>query len=114
MADPKGTSLGQEMKYELVIKPEAEADIEDSFDWYKLQSEGLGDNFVYFVEQTLEASHLMPFNYQLVYQDLRRAPVHRFPHLIFYFLEREMIYVLACVYQKRAPKVWKTRKPLDG
>ena len=36
MADPKGTSLGQEMKYELVIKPEAEADIEDSFDWYKL------------------------------------------------------------------------------
>ena len=98
------------MKFELIMKPEAEADIEDSFDWYELQSEGLGHDFVYCVEETLESIGLVPFGYQLIYRTLRRAIVHRFPHSILYSVEGQMINVVACVHQKRDPKVWKRRR----
>ena len=91
------------MRLELIIKPEAEAEIEDSFDWYELQAEGLGYDFVHNVEQTLEAIEVMPFGYQIVHRELRRAIVHRFPHSILY-LEGPTIYVVACVHRNEIPK----------
>jgi hypothetical protein len=34
------------MSYRLIIRPEAELDLEDAFIWYELQETGLGSEFV--------------------------------------------------------------------
>jgi hypothetical protein len=34
------------MNYRLIIRPEAEWDLEDAFAWYELQEPGLGSEFV--------------------------------------------------------------------
>ena len=34
------------MSYGLIIRPEAELDIQDAFEWYEAQTSGLGSEFV--------------------------------------------------------------------
>ena len=34
------------MNYQLIIRPEAELDIEESYNWYEDQAMGLGDEFL--------------------------------------------------------------------
>jgi plasmid stabilization system protein ParE len=34
------------MNYRLIIRPEAELDLEDAFTWYESQDSGLGSEFV--------------------------------------------------------------------
>jgi hypothetical protein len=42
------------MRPRLLLKPEAEADIAEAFDWYDLQRTGLGSQFLAEVAQVLE------------------------------------------------------------
>jgi hypothetical protein len=34
------------MNYKLIIRPEAEWDIQDAFEWYEAQTPGIGSEFV--------------------------------------------------------------------
>ncbi|HYA42971.1 MAG TPA: hypothetical protein VEF34_16825 [Syntrophobacteraceae bacterium] len=38
----------------LIIRPEAEADIQEAYHWYETQREGLGSDFLLCVEDGLE------------------------------------------------------------
>lgn len=39
------------MSYNLIIRPEAELDIQDAFEWYETQVPGLGSEFVRAVDK---------------------------------------------------------------
>jgi plasmid stabilization system protein ParE len=41
------------MKYNLIIQPEAEYDIQDAFEWYESQNPGLGSEFIRAVDACL-------------------------------------------------------------
>ena len=38
------------MSYRLLIKPEAELDLEDTYNWYEKQNRGLGSEFIRVVD----------------------------------------------------------------
>lgn len=67
------------MNYALVFRPEVRDELNDAYRWYESQKLGLGDEFLNCVDETLNRVCLKPESYAVVYRDVRRAVVSRFP-----------------------------------
>lgn len=93
----------------LSFKREAEADIQEAFDWYEGRTEGLGAEFLHAVDYALASIQRNPLGYQSVYRSIRRAVVHRFPYIVLYVVRERDIAILACVDSRRDPAHWKAR-----
>lgn len=94
----------------MIIRPEAEADLEDARDWYESQRDGLGDEFLECVEEALQKIDLMPEMYRVVDYGIRRAFTDRFPFTIYYRIEANDVVVLGVLHSRRDPRVWKSRR----
>jgi len=74
--------------FDFVVRPEAEADIEDTYAWYESRSAGLGDRFLDAVEATLgfvpEAPQRFPEKHREPDFTIRRALVEGFPYGVFF------------------------------
>lgn len=97
------------MSYELIIRPEAELDIQNAFEWYEAQSLGLGSQFVRAVDTCLSSIVSNPLAYSTIYKQARRALIRRFPYGILYVFEPEIVSVIACFHTKRNPQSWQDR-----
>lgn len=99
------------MSYKLIIRLEAELDIQDAFEWYEAQSSssGLGSEFIRAVDACLSNIGRNPLAYPIIYKQARRALIRRFPYGILYVFEQEIISVIACFHAKRDPKSWQDR-----
>ncbi len=93
----------------VIIRPEAESDIEDAYQWYEAQRKGLGENFLLCVEEGLARITRNPEIYSVVYKDIRRILIHRFPFSVFFIDGENNISVLAVLHARRNPKKWKGR-----
>ena len=98
------------MKYDLLVRPEAEADIKESFDWYEDELPGLGHEFRLSLRLTISRICSNPQLFPFVHRHIRRALVRRFPHAFYFFVADEKVIVTACVHHKRDPKIWKKRR----
>lgn len=95
--------------YRLIIRPEAEFDIQDAFEYYEAQSSGLGSEFVRAIDACLSGIGRNPQAYPVVYKQARRALIRRFPYGILYVINQDVIVVLACFHGRRNPKTWQDR-----
>ena len=97
------------MTLELIVRPEAEAEMGEAFDWYEERLPGLGSDFLLNVDATFHAILRNPSQYPVVHRNLRRALIRRFPYQVFFLLEEHRIVVLAVFHAKRSPKRWQGR-----
>ncbi len=65
--------------YTLLVTDEAEEDINDAAEWYRLVDSGLESEFVRTVEACLESIKRNPEQYPLIHKDFRRALLRKFP-----------------------------------
>lgn len=63
----------------VIIRPKAEADLQQAHDWYEKKQVGLGGAFLACVDETFEKLKRRPDFGILVHKQLRRANVRRFP-----------------------------------
>ena len=89
----------------VVIRPQAEAEIAEAYDYYEAVSEGLGAAFLLAVEACLNGIERSPEMYAVIYKDIRRGLLRRFPYGIFYLIEQGEIVVLACPCTPRSEAV---------
>jgi len=104
-----GTNQKSNMKYDLIIRPEAEAELAEAFDWYEEQLRGLGSEFLISVDATVHAIVRNPRQFAKIHKEVRRALLHRFPYGVFFVVEDARIIVLAFFHAKRNPKRWQER-----
>ncbi len=97
------------MKPLVSIRPEAEADLDETRRWYEQQRQGLGDDFLLCFEEALDKVRRNPAIYPIVYKHLRRGLIRRFPYGIFYFVEADTIVVVGVFHGRRDPKRWQLR-----
>ncbi len=97
------------MSFTVVLRPAAEAEFDEAYDWYEQQRAGLGVDFAEKVQQSLDRLALMPQVHAPVFQDLRRAGVRKYPYSIYYRIEGTQVVVLAVFHMKRDPKIWQGR-----
>ncbi len=94
---------------EIIVQPEAEAEISEAFRWYEDKNEGLGSEFMRALDASLSSIQRNPTGYAIVHKQMRRALLRRFPYSIIYLLESDKIIVLACFHASRDPKQWRDR-----
>ena len=80
------------MKYELIIRDEAELDIIEATKYYEKQQTGLGTKFLEQLEQYLEKIQIYPELFQIKRPPYREAFIKKFPYLIIYeFIENKVV-----------------------
>ncbi len=97
------------MSLPVVLRPEAQADLQEARTWYEQQRPGLGDAFVEAADEMFMRIREMPELHAVVLRDVRRGKLRRFPYVAYYRVLTNRIEVLAILHGSRDPKVWKDR-----
>ena len=91
----------QAVKRRLIIRPRAEADLQEAKQWYDRQRPGLGNQFLDAVEDALEELQEHPERHPFYYRDFRRLLMRRFPYRLFYRIEGDQVKVFRILHVKR-------------
>lgn len=97
------------MRRSLLVRPEAEQDLAEAYDWYENQVTGLGVDFLDAVDSTFETITSNPHFYRKIHRNLRRALLRRFPYGVFYLEGELTVTVIAVIHGRRDPKRWQKR-----
>ena len=91
------------MKYRVILRPQAQADVGQAREWYETRRLGLGRDFLDGVQSVLAGLAERPLRHPVVYRNTRRALVRRFPYGVFYTVTEGEVFVVACFHSKRNP-----------
>jgi plasmid stabilization system protein ParE len=94
------------VKYELLLRGRAKADIRRAAKWYERQREGLGRDFVAEVDAALALIEANPEQYEIVHREIRHAILRRFPYGVFYRIRTTKISIFAVMHLKRDDIPW--------
>ena len=97
------------MSRRLIVRPEAEAEMADAFDWYEDRVRGLGSEFLSCVDAAFCAILRSPQQYPRIHKIVRRALTRRFPYEVFFVEDDALVVVLSVFHAKRNPKQWQKR-----
>jgi plasmid stabilization system protein ParE len=84
------------MTRRFILRPRAENDIQAAFEWYESKAPGLGGEFLGAVRERLESIRAFPEASPIIYRDIRRAVVSRFPYVIFYVIRPAVLAIASC------------------
>jgi len=101
--------LAEEVSWSLIIRPQAEADLAEAFNWYEERRNGLGFEFLTEVRSILRIIGENPLRHPAIYRNARRALTRKFPYKIFYLFEADKVEVIGVVHAKRHPQFWQQR-----
>jgi plasmid stabilization system protein ParE len=97
------------MNRELIIRPEAEAELAEAFEWYEARVAGLGLEFIRAVDSLFNSIICNPQAFPVVYKSVHRALTRKFPYEVFFVVDAESVVVLAVFHAKRNPQRWHER-----
>jgi plasmid stabilization system protein ParE len=99
------------MSLQLIIRPEAEADIRETMQWYEEKQSGLGWEFAEEIGKSISRALGNPRAYRLIRRQphVRRILTHRFPYRILYLLREDALVVFAVIHGKRQEAHWLER-----
>lgn len=109
MGNSEKESLENRIEREIIVRREAQLEVQEAFRYYQEISEGLGFEFMRSLDAALQSIKRSPSAYQRIYQETRRALLRKFPYAIFYIVEENHIVVIACFHQKRSEIDWLRR-----
>ncbi len=95
--------------YTIVIQPEAEADLDDAYEWYEEHRTGLGDQFLAAIEAAFDQLRKTASVQRIVYKSVRQSLVRRFPYIVSYIIDADVVDVIAVFHAHRDPAEWKSR-----
>lgn len=93
------------------IREEAVVDLQSSVRWYNEQKEGLGTEFLDDLDSAIQVLKDGPLMFQIVHRDLRRLTLTRFPFIIVYQVQGNVVTVLRVFHTSRGPRGWKRMRP---
>jgi plasmid stabilization system protein ParE len=97
------------MIFQVIVRREAEEDLNDAFLWYESQLKGLGTELIRSVDASFSSIRRNPELYAKIHHKTRRALVRRFPYGVFYILDNNKIIMLAVMHIRRHPRRWQNR-----
>jgi len=97
------------MNYALVFRAEVHKELNEAYIWYESQQSGLGDEFLGCIDEMLNQICLLPESYPVIYRDVRRSVVRRFPYAVYYRIVSSRVIVTAIFHSRRDPKLWQRR-----
>jgi len=93
----------------LIIRPDAEAELMEAVDWYEQRNPDAAARFARQFGATLSRIVDNPLQYQLIDDEIRRAPVAGFQYGLLYVASDDEIVILSCFHPRRDPANWRDR-----
>ena len=93
----------------LILRSAAKADVAEAVRWYEGQRRGLGQELRVELRACLALVEENPFLHAALLEEVRRAPLRRFPYGVYYFVQASTVEVLAILHNAREPAVWQSR-----
>ncbi len=94
---------------EAIFHPEARAEMRESVEFYEVQLDGLGSQFLSAVEQTAERISTHPEAGAPLARGFRKRIVPGFPYNIIHRIWEDYIYLVAVAQHRRRPGYWRER-----
>ena len=88
----------------------AQNDVASIRDWYADSLPALDLRFQRELDRVFQQITDFPAGFPVVYKDVRRAILNRFPYAVFYHRRKDELFVLAITHHARDPLVWKNRR----
>lgn len=99
--------LASNKSFRVQFESSAQDEIASAFEWYELQSFGLGGEFLRAVAAATERLEHNALAYPDIGRNFRRILLRRFPYGLHYeILNSKEVSVLACLHQRRDPELW--------
>ena len=89
------------MKRSIIIRPGAEADLQNAKRYYDQQRSGLGNELVECVREAIVYLEENAERRPVCHRDFRRVLTRRFPYKIFYTIEGDRVIVFRVLHMKR-------------
>jgi plasmid stabilization system protein ParE len=93
-----------------IVESRADDEVRDAYAWYQNERQGLGDDFL----AELRAAYLRiiegPRRYQATSTGVRRVQLRRFPYIVYFVIEGEVVIVFAVLHARRDPAIWQRRR----
>ena len=97
------------MSLPVVLRDEAQAEFDQAFDWYDARRPGLGTEFLTEVQRVFDRIAANPLLHRVVFADIRKGVVRRFPFCVFYRPHPDRVEVIAVFHTSRDPSEWQSR-----
>ncbi len=90
--------------FALEFKTEAKDEVVEAAQWYKAQSAGLDNRFLQYLEDVIHIIQHNPHTYKKIYKDFRQAALKKFPYVVVYEIEEDVITVYSVFHAKQNPR----------
>ena len=91
------------MAYKIEIRPLATIEIFEAYDWYELQREGLGIEFLMELEIFYATIQRNPDIYSYYQKPVRHGSIERFPYKVVYETFEEVIVIYSVFMYRQDP-----------
>ncbi len=91
------------------LRPEAELEIEQAFEYYRLESPRIADRFLDDIATSLDKIQNDPQLYPAYTKNTRRRVLGSFPFSVIYQDKAEVILIVAIAHAKRREGYWSKR-----
>lgn len=93
-----------------IIRPAAEAEMQETYTWYEGRQAGLGVRFLAAVRTRVNDICANPQGYGLVARGVRGVKLVRFPQVVYYRLYPQLVVVIAVQHGRRHRRRWRRRR----
>jgi hypothetical protein len=99
------------LNYSIKIDIDAFNDIQNTSEWYEMQSKGLGLRYKNQTKKQINSLKKNPYLFSIKYDEIRCRKIEKFPFLIHYTIDDELklVNVFAIFHTSRSPEIWKNR-----
>jgi hypothetical protein len=101
------------MSYTVIFKEEAGSDVFDARNWYESRRIGLGDELLDEIEVYVKVLEREPQIFQVRKHNWRYCPLKRFPYLIVFEIEQQVVVVYAVFNTYQHPALLEVRNTED-
>lgn len=91
------------MSYTIEIRPLATVEIIEAYDWYELQPEGLGTEFLAELEVFFATLLKNPETYSYYEKPVRQGTIKRFPYTVVYEIFGDTIVIYSVFMYRQNP-----------
>ena len=97
------------MSLPVILRHEAEVDIQEARDQLEAIRVGLGNQFLARVREVLARIEKMPELHGTVCEDVRAARLKQFRYIVYFIVLADRVEVLAVLHSARDPSSWQSR-----
>ena len=87
----------------------ARLELIEAQEWYEAEVSGLGGRFREGIDALVDRMGKNPHQFPVVYKNVRRALLQRFPYALFFVINGDTILIISCFQASRNPLRWHDR-----